>query len=240
MLTATAVNSYLKQRLSQVSPKTAANERGMLLILWRWAYDQQLVSTYPRGVLKIKVPGKPVRAWSVSDCCTAVNHAIAKRGRRMRNGADIGRVLECWLMLGYATGARWSDLWAMTRKHLDGHVLRYTQNKTGNAITAILPENCLDAVHYMLLRSPDDRIIGWVCQKRWAMRMMQRHLRECGLSGSSKWLRRSAATHIEMQSPGKARVFLGHKTPTMVRHYLDMGQLMADVPQAPQLVLAGK
>jgi len=124
----------------------------------------------------------------------------------------------------------------MGEDNLEGSILRYSQNKTGNAITVHLPDNCLEAVQSLLIASPNGTILGWVCKKRRAMRLMRAHLKACSLAGSSKWLRRSAATHVEMASPGKARAFLGHKTPTMVRYYLDMGQLMEDVPQAPCLI----
>ncbi|NBV87928.1 MAG: hypothetical protein EBR88_00160 [Betaproteobacteria bacterium] len=234
-LNSQAVNLYLRKRLTEVSPKTVANERNMILILWRHAYDSALIDVYPRQIVKIKVPAKPVRAWTVQQCSAAVKHARQRRGQKTRTGADVGCLLECWLRLGYATGARWSDLWSMGRAHLDGSVLRYTQAKTGNAVVAVLPDQCLKLCDEMLAASPDGRILGWVFHKRRAMRMMKQHLAACGLSGTSKWLRRSAATHIEQRSPGKARLFLGHKTPTMVRHYLDMGQLLTDVPQPPLL-----
>lgn len=230
------INEYLKDRLNQVSAKTVANERAMILILWRWAYDHQMVDGFPRGVVKIKVPTKPVRAWTISQCCTVVKQSEEEAARFMRCGASKALFLRCWLLLGYATGARFKDLWQMSQEHLDGSVLRYSQNKTGNAITVHLPDNCLDAVQSMLALSPDGTILGWTCKKRRAMRIMKAHLQACKLAGTSKWLRRSAATHVEIASPGKARAFLGHKTPTMVRHYLDMGQLMQDVPQPPALV----
>lgn len=234
-LSAESVNRYLKGRIAQVSAKTVSNERAMILILWRWAYENRMVDEAPRGVAKVKVPCKPVKAWTIEQCCTAVKCAESMRGRRTKKGADLGAFLRCWILLGYATGARWKDLWSMSRDHVDGNILRYTQNKTGNDIVAEMPENCAEAVREMLQESPDGRILGWVCGKRRAMRIMREHLRKCRLSGSSKWLRRSAATHIERQAPGKARVFLGHKTPTMVRHYLDMGQLTDGAPKPPEL-----
>ena len=235
-LSAEKINAYLKARLTQVSSKTVSNERAMILILWRWAYDRQMVDHFPRGIVRIKVPSRPVRAWTIAQCRTAVKQTAGESGKLMRCGVDRALFLRCWMLLGYATGARFQDLWLMSKENIEDSVLRYSQNKTGNAITVHLPDNCLEAVNAMLDHSPDGTILGWTCKKRRAMRLMKAHLKACSLSGSSKWLRRSAATHVEMSSPGKARAFLGHKTPTMVRHYLDMGQLMEDVPQPPCLI----
>jgi hypothetical protein len=54
--------------------------------------------------------------------------------------------------------------------------------------------------------------------------------------GSGKWLRRSAATHVEMQEPGKAQWFLAHRSPGMaVRHYLDQRQLAGATTRPPSV-----
>ena len=88
----------------------------------------------------------------------------------------------------------------------------------------------------MLALSPDGRIIGWVCQRRQAMRLMREHLDRCGLDGTSKWLRRSGATHIEMAEPGKATMHLGHRTPTLAaQSYIDWAQVRRITPRTPLL-----
>jgi hypothetical protein len=88
----------------------------------------------------------------------------------------------------------------------------------------------------MLENSPDGSVLGWVCGKRWAMRLMKKLLADCNLEGSSKWLRRSSATHVEMKQRGSAKLFLGHRTQGMAdKHYIDWGQVGAAHPQPPEL-----
>jgi len=233
----TSVNHFLRHRLETVKPITVRNDRNMLLILLRWAYDERLIPEYPRGIAKIKVSRDATRAWTIDQCCTAVKQSRRWRGKRFASGADKGLFLECWLRLGYVTGARYSDLMRLHRKHLVGNRLYYSQRKTGNPIDALLPEEVMESVHAMLADSPDGRILGWVCKKRWAMRTMKKLLAECKLEGSSKWLRRSAATHVESQQSGAARVFLGHKTNGLAeKFYVDWGQVGRGIPQPPRLV----
>lgn len=230
------VNTYLRSRLASVKPVTVRNERAMLLILWRWAYEERLIDRWPRGVVKVKVLKEPTRAWTISQCCTVVNQTAKWHGKRLRSGADRGLLLRCWTLLAYETGARYSDLWKLQDRHIDGNVLRYGQNKTGNPITAILTDQCLRAVQAMLASSPDGRILGWACNKRWAMRIMRKLVDECRIAGSSKWFRRSAATHVEIENPGQGAKFLGHRSSGMAeRHYFDYAQLRKDVPRPPTL-----
>jgi integrase len=232
-----SVNVFLRYRLETVKPITVSNDRAMLLILLRWAYDEHLIEEYPRGIAKIKASREPTRAWTLEQCWTAVKCSRNWRGISFRSGADKGDFLECWLRLGYATGARYSDLMKLSRRHLEGSRLYYSQNKTGSPINAVLDDDAMAAVNAMLARSPDGRILGWACQKRWAMRLMKRLLVECRLDGSSKWLRRSAATHVEQKQKGAARLFLGHKTNGLAeRFYVDWGQVKSDIPSPPRLV----
>jgi hypothetical protein len=73
------------------------------------------------------------------------------------------------------------------------------------------------------------------------MSVMKAHLKRCGLSGTSKWLRRSGATHIEMVAPGKASLHLGHRTATLAAQaYIDWGQVRKTTPVTPRLLEAAQ
>lgn len=148
----------------------------------------------------------------------------------------MGAWLECWLVLGYETGARWGDLWSMRDVDFSGTQLRWSARKNGQPVYRTLTPYCMRLVTEMLRMSPDGRVLGWTCGKRRAMRVMKDLLRECGLSGSSKWLRRSAATHVEQRQRGQATVFLGHRTPGLAeRNYIDWSQIPSAIPSPPAL-----
>jgi len=236
-MTADCVNEYLKKRLTEVSTITARNERGIILSLWVNAYQTGVVDTLPRGILRIRVRRAATRAWTLDEVKKALDEARKSKGLRMRSGADLGDMLRAWILLGYESGARFGDCWSFRKENIVGEALQWTQHKTGDPLSKILTPACLEACDTMLAKSPDGTILGWVCGKRHATRVMRDHLAKCELPGTSKWLRRSGATHIEMLEPGRARLHLGHRSVGLAeKSYLDWAQIRTKTPRAPSLV----
>lgn len=235
LLSKDSINEYLKRRLSEVSAITAKSERTMLLTVWRFAYDAEIVDLPPRGVMKFRVTREPTRAWTREELRKSIEVAKNAAGR-MRSGAKVSDYLECWIRLGYETGARHGDLRSFRVDQITEDVIRWTQSKTGDPLEKVLSPACLDAVRRLSSGSNDGTIMGWCCGKRMAMQHMRNHLDSCGLSGTSKWLRRAGATHIEMISPGKAKLHLGHRSVGLAeRNYLDWGQIRRTTPITPSL-----
>lgn len=223
------INQYLRMRLKSFSTVTVANERRNLLTLWRWAWESGHVTQPPRGVMRITQRPAPVQAWTMADLAKIVDCTKDCWGEELRCGVSKGLVLRTWLILGYETGARYGDLWNMNEGDIEGNVIRWQTSKTNVCQHRRLTPKCMRDVNAMLQKTPDGRILGWVCNKRHAMRLMQKYLASHGMSGSSKWLRRSSATHVEIVRPGKAKAFLGHKSPMMAdKHYIDHSQIQSE------------
>ena len=236
-LSVDAYNRYLKRRLEQVASVTVQHERVVLLSLWRFAYETALVSDMPRGIVKIKTSKKPIRAWTVDQCCTAVKSTFQWDDKKLKSGASLGLFLRCWLLLGYETGARMSDLWRFREADFDGNAIHWTQGKTGRPVSKVLSPACMQAVRQMLRQSPDGRVLGWASGNDWACTTLKKFLRGVGLDGTSKWLRRSGATHIEMEHPGRGKLHLGHATVGLAeKHYIDWSQVRRDIPCTPTLL----
>jgi integrase len=231
------LNKYIMQRAEQVSGITARSERTIALCMWRWAYDRGLLDIAPRGVLKMKARKRPTKAWTIPQLQALVKATRQYDGKWMRSQADLGQFLRAWVLLAYETGARFGDVMAFRAEHLDGDTISWTQSKTGDPMVRSLTPACLDACDAMLKRSPDTTIVGWACGKREAMRLMRKLLDSQGLGGSSKWLRRSGATHCEMAQPGAGRLHLGHRSPALFESaYADFSQLRTKTPKTPPLV----
>jgi integrase len=231
------INAYLRERLEKVSTITVRNERTILLQLVKSAYDAGLLKQPVRGVMRVKARRAPTKAWTVDQLRLAIATADGLAGRKTRRGAPLDLVVKGWLLVGYESGARFSDVWSFTGEHLEGDILRWTQAKTGDGIVRHLTPACVQACRKLLALSTDGRILGWACGKRQAVRIMRAHLDACGIGGTSKWLRRSGATHIEIAAPGMAKRHLGHRTPGLAeRAYLDWGQIRQNAPQTPALL----
>lgn len=237
-LSADAINGYLQKRATEIASVTLATERAMLVGLWKWAYETGAVERPPRGIVKVKIQRRPTRAWTIDQCCTAVKGTFSLTGTIRGTGVPLGLFLRCWLLLGYETGARHGDLWRLSAENFDADTCRWTQHKTGEPAVKTLTPACVEVVQAMLARSPDGRVLGWVMLPCSARRVMRGYLRQLSLAGSSKWLRRSSCTHVEMANPGKGRLHLGHRTVGLAeRAYIDWSQVRKDMPAPPALLL---
>jgi integrase len=231
------VNEYLRTTSSEKASTTVRAERTILLTLYRYAFETGMIDEAPRGVMKIKARKSPTKAWTVEQLRGLIAATKAHDDKRLRSGADLGKFLRCWVLLAYECGARFGDVMSFTREHLDGDTLSWTQSKTGDPLVRPLTPACLTAIDEMLAVSPDGRILGWVCKRRMAMRHMRILLDSVGMGGSSKWLRRSGATHCEMEKPGAGRLHLGHRSPALFEQaYCDWSQLRQRTPKTPALV----
>lgn len=231
------VNEYLRSISTEKSSTTVRSERTILLTLYRYAYETGMIDEAPRGVMKIKARKNPTKAWTVEQLRELVAATKKHDGQRLRSGADLGKFLRCWVLLAYECGARFGDVMSFTRKNITDDALAWTQSKTGDPLTRPLTPACLTAIDEMLEASPYGRILGWVCKPRQAQRLMRSLLDSVGLGGSSKWLRRSGATHCEMETPGAGRLHLGHRSPALFEQaYCDWSQLRQRTPKTPALV----
>lgn len=231
------VNEYLRQIAAEKASTTVRAERTILLTLYRYAYETGMIDEAPRGVMKVKARKQPTKAWTVDQLRKLIAATKEHDGKRLRSGANLGQFLRCWVLLAYECGARFGDVMSFAREHLDGDTLSWTQSKTGDPLSRPLTPACLTAIDKMLERSPDGRILGWACKRRQAHRIMRELLDSQGLGGSSKWLRRSGATHCEMEKPGSGRLHLGHRSPALFEQaYCDWSQLRTKTPKTPALV----
>ena len=231
------INRYLRLRLQERKATTVRTERSILLTLSRWAWDRGMIDDPPRGVLKIKARKPPTKAWSIDQLRVVLEETRKLDATRTRKGVSLGVFLRAWCLLGYECGARFGDLMSMRGDHLDGDAVQWTQSKTGDSITRILSPACVQACREMLALSPDGRILGWVMRPRQAQRQMRQLLDRAGVGGTSKWLRRSGATHCEIAKPGSGRLHLWHRSVGLFEQaYADWSQLRANAPKTPELM----
>lgn len=224
-----AINDYLRARRDQVSSVTLANERRMLLTLMRFGYEEHLIEEAPRGVMRIRQEQPPVRAWSLGAVKALVNTSLEFRNQRFECGVDKGLFLETWVRLAYDTAARYGDIFSWSLDNLHGDFMCWTMSKTGMAMTRRIGKATKERV-LEITEGRGPLILGGICHRRHSFRLFRKLLSKAGMSGSGRWLRRSAATHVEARKKGSATVLLGHKTPTLAyRSYVDMSQLEEDV-----------
>lgn len=217
----------------QLSPVTIGNIRRELLTLWRWAHEEGFTEVHPSRVRRVKARAKPVVCWTrdelsrLWECAKADQTPISSRVQLRR--CD---VLPAWIAIAYDSGVRFGDVLGLRGQNILRGFLVITANKTGKQVVRQLSPVAIYEASRLVQMSPDGTLFQWCLPRRRALLMWRAFLDGHGFGGSSKWLRRAAATAVEMQERGAATAFLQHSSPHLaIRHYLDQTQLMA--PPSP-------
>lgn len=237
MVSVDAVNAHLKRRSAERKSTTVRAERTILLTLYKWGYEAGMIAEAPRGVMRIKARKAPTKAWTIDQLRQLLEATRKHDGERLRSGASLGVFLRCWVLVAYETGARLGDVMSFAASNFDGDTLSWTQSKTGDPMVRTLTKSCQDAIGEMLAVSPNGCILGWACGPRQATQHMRKLIDSIGIGGTGKWLRRSGATHCEMERAGAGRLHLGHRSPALFEQaYADWAQLRTRTPKTPELM----
>jgi integrase len=227
------VNEFLTRL--PLAPVTRANIRRELLTLWRFAFEHSHTDVPPLRVCRIKVTPPPPRAWSLDTLrmLLAAAEQDARPVSRRWPGLLWRDVLPCWIVIGYDTGLRFSDLLHLHGSNIVNGCVMCTAQKTGKCTVRTVSQVGLTYAARLLAKSTDGTLFRWAVPRRRALRKWREFLREQNVTGSSRWLRRSGATYVEKARKGEAQSFLGHSNATLAgRHYLDQTLLLA-VPDRP-------
>jgi integrase len=227
------VNEFLSRL--PLAAVTRANIRRELLTLWRFAFEHSYTDVPPLRVCRIKATPPPPRAWSLDTLrklLAAAEEDVRPVSQRCP-GLLWRDVLPCWIVVGYDTGLRFSDLLHLHGDNIVNGCVICTAQKTGKfTVRAISPAG-RECVSRLLEKSRDGTLFRWAVSRRRALRKWKEFLGEQEVVGSSRWLRRSGATYVEINHKGEAQRFLGHSNAALAnRHYLDQ-TLTMDVPESP-------
>jgi integrase len=226
--------------LTKLSPTTKHNIRRELLTLWKFAYETNLTEVYPARVRKIKAAFAPPQAWTPKEL-KRLARCAEQDEQRISSRVQLRRcdVLPAWVALGYESGLRFGDLHALTASSFRNECVVVVAGKTGKTLVRKLSPSTLRAVAKLSKLSPDGTLFKWCMPRRRAIMLWKQFLADHNFVGSSKWLRRTAATQVELQEKGAATYFLQHSQPHLAtRHYIDASQLVAPAGPTPIRQLA--
>lgn len=226
------VNSFLRNL--PCGPTTRSNQRRELLTLWRWAFDAGATDTRPERVMRVKANRRPPEAWG-KETLTRLLEAAEQDTRPVSHrwpNVTWSRILPVWIVVGYDTGLRLTDLLCLRDSDFVNGCVSICAHKTGKPTVRRVSGYGQLLANDLLAESPDGSLFSWCVTRRRALTKWRAFLDELELSGSSKFLRRSAATDVERKRPGAAAEFLTHSNPALARlHYID--QTLLDIPEGP-------
>lgn len=231
-LSSDRVNKFLS--VVPVGQTTKHNYRREAFTLWRFAFEQGFTDVAPDRLRRIPPARFPVKAWTVEavqkllDAAEADQTPISRRLKLRR--CDL---LPAWILVAFDSGLRFSDVLELRQSDIRNGCVSVVARKTGKPTIRKLSDAAIEAVR-KLPKSPDGTLFKWALPRRRAFKMWRSFLDGQGIEGSSKWLRRSGATAVEIKRTGAATVFLGHSAPHLARmHYIDQTQFgMPDGPPA--------
>jgi site-specific recombinase XerD len=234
-LTVDNIDAYLTRALGHLAASTVHNHRRMLSTLRKAALrDGLLVDDCTRPIRKVKHHLPMVRAWTHSEMRHLLAVAAEMPGGTLHCPHRV--LLPAWILVGYSSGLRLGDMLAITFDSLRGDRLATVLQKTRQQHVVVLDANALEAIGSLPRRGP--KIFGSLVGRSRIIVAMRSLVKQAGLTGSGKYLRRASATYAQMAGID-ASGHLGHLTPGMKRHYLDP-VILADLRRAvPSLDLAG-
>jgi len=215
-ITCEMVDEYLTRALEHLSPVTVANHRRMLKTLLVEANRLGLNQCIPRQIRRVKCPPPIPRAWSLSEIRELVE-AARKTPGQFRD-LEKAPFLEAWFLSAYATGLRAGDLIDVRWDQIRGRRIYLLQKKTSTPHVAIFTDEALAACKALPRRR---RVFGDFAAMNTIQQWVAKCVRDAGLSGSTKTLRKSAATYAKVRGMSP-KSKLGHRTDGLAeRNYVD-------------------
>lgn len=227
-----AINDFLSR--VPVGQTTKSNYRREILTLWRWAWNEGLTPVPPVKVKKVSPARKAPQAWSVGELNCLLDRAEADDTIVNCLFPHIRRchILPAWIAVGFETGLRLTDMLNLREENIRRQTVVLTAHKTGKVTVREIGAYAMARCQFLLKNSPDGSLFSWITPRRRALLLWRSFLDQNGIAGSSKWLRRSAATELERTAPGTATRFLDHSAPHLARlHYVDPSLLLP--PKGP-------
>lgn len=221
----------------RLDPETIRGRRTATVGIWKHACEAELVTMPPMRIRKVKVPDKPPVCWDWPELLKLLDVARALTGV-MNRDRRVSRAdfWQAWLYVDYGTGLRLGDLRKLRFDNIssDGRTIT-VQSKTGDVVTGHIQPEGMAIVTRMRQRGRR-LVFGDLVNHSNAQRYFRKLVAMAGLSGSTKWIRRTGATWLEVESPGSAQAYLGHRTPGLAqRNYIDRRFVQRDKPRPPKI-----
>lgn len=234
-----SVNRWLGN-LRDLGPTTRANLRRGCLVLWHYATRLGLAAHPSERLVKVKPLAKPPVAWSLEELNGLLAHCRKLPGNLRVSGCPRSLFFTAFILAGYELGVRRSDLHNLRADQVRGNRVFVVQNKTGVPIGKVVSPECAALLAKLIKLGDGKTVFRWALGQKWLTANFREVVKGAGLSGTIKYLRRSGATHCEIEQPGSAGRFLGQLTPGLaLRFYVDPTLAAASMPRPPALNAEG-
>lgn len=219
---ADAINTWLASYAETVSSWTAHSRRRSIVTLLRYAIESGVRG--PVGKIRSISREELIPKGFLLDDLRSMT-AVASRMDGCYRGLPIPKRIW-WLSFlnaAYDSGLRLGDLLSIEHAWIPAsRQLCLVQRKTGQQHFVEFRPSTMSLIEESMAAWPGRALVWplWCDQDRWYGHF--KRLREAaGLKrGTSKWIRRSSASYVDRDHPGRGSRHLGHRTPELFyRHY---------------------
>ena len=218
-LTPETVNNFLASLALTHSPRTVAGHRINLLGIWRFLAECGACEA-PRQIRHCRKPDPMPVAWTLDELRTLLA-AAEKAVGTMEDGTAKSVYWSAIIRVAYDSALRRSDLWLIRQDQIrsDGTIV-LRQHKTGFAHHPRLSPKALALIRQIMHDPP----LAWQTSNiRQFYTEWKRLVRAAGIRpGCLQQIRRTAATWLAKEHPDQVQRFLGHRSESMKRHYVDL------------------
>ena len=229
------INTVIATDLTVYAKNTVRTHRAILAAIYHHAKENGVVDDCTRRISRVKVPQQIPRAWT-SDEMRRLYMTAGKIRGKFRRLARRSQVMQAAILVGYSTALRLRDLLGLRHDNIrEGQVVLCVQ-KTRRVHAVSLTEEAQSALTELPRVGP--LVFGHFLATTTFLYWFRRIVKEAGLDGSAKYLRRSSATYACLAGIDPTG-HLGHATPELARkHYLDPAIMAAGRPAVPPLLPA--
>jgi integrase len=224
-----AINSYLDWMIINRAHATVKSQRGGLMMLWRFAAEEDLCE-FPRRVRSPRNVEQIVTTWTIAEVAMLRDYCHRLSGK-LPNGIDKSIYFASLVSAGYETGFRLSDQLSIERHWIrpeNGNgSLTIIESKTRKQSRRIITATTMELIDQCMSQAPDRRLIWPLWARREAFfDRFKNIVQKSGIRpGTFKYLRRTACTNLEIQAKGYGRDFLNHSSDAVTRaSYIDREQ----------------
>lgn len=221
------------QSAGGLTARTIANNRSNVLTVLDFAADIGLRESHieRKRIRRVKKTKPLPQAWT-ADEFDRVRHAAAWFPGRLPNWVSRRLYFSTLIRVAYETGLRRGDIWRLDMPTTT--VIRIRQSKTGDPHTVDISKETLSLFRFLIPPKP----LHWPLSEATYYNCWRAICQTAGVDpGAGHQIRRTGATLVFDARKDTRDVvrYLGHRSPEMWRHYVDLSKSDESRPTPPPI-----
>jgi len=235
-LTADVLNRFLADHhAAGKSPYTVKNRRTGLMVLLRRAVRLGLAQDVDaRDVRSVHCPKLKIDGYSEGDMQVLIGMASRIKGVVRKTGIGRATYFVSAMLTMWNLGSRPGDIIKIRVCDFDPRGFFWVvEQKTGKGRTRVLQPATRCAIAACISIDPRRELIWPGLAVKGFYKNIKRIAELAGLPGTSRWIRRGAASLVENKRAGSAWKFLNHSVPSLFEKHYRVERLVDPDPIAP-------